>query len=118
MNEYAKAPNSGGEDDLALIELVLAGDRRAFEPLVRKHERRVFRVALAVLGNVEDAEEAMQDTFIKAYRHLDQFRGESRFTTWLTRIAVNEALQKRQGRKESDSLDERSEEHTSELQSQ
>jgi RNA polymerase sigma-70 factor, ECF subfamily len=108
MNEYAKAPNTGGEDDLALIELVLAGDRRAFEPLVRKHERRVFRVALAVLGNVEDAEEAMQDAFIKAYRHLDQFRGESRFTTWLTRIAVNEALQKRQARKKSVSLDEAS----------
>ena len=106
MNGYGKAPNSGGEDDLALIELVLAGDRRAFEPLVRKHERRVFRVALAVLGNVEDAEEAMQDAFIKAYRHLDQFRGESRFTTWLTRIAVNEALQKRQARRESVSLDE------------
>jgi RNA polymerase sigma-70 factor (ECF subfamily) len=66
----------------------------------------VFRVALAVLGNVEDAEEAMQDTFIKPYRHLDHFRGESRFTTWLTRIAVNEALQKRQARKESVSLDE------------
>ena len=106
MNEYAKVPNTGGEDDIALVELVLTGDRRAFEPLVRKHERRVFRVALAVLGNVEDAEEAMQDTFIKAYRHLDQFRGESRFTTWLTRIAVNEALQKRQARKESVSLDE------------
>src|SRR5260370_33265121 len=106
MTEYAKTPNTGGEDDLALIELVLAGDRRAFEPLVRKHERRVFRVALAVLGNVEDAEEAMQDTFIKAYRHLDQFRRESRFTTWLTRIAVNEALQKRQARMDSVSLDE------------
>jgi RNA polymerase sigma-70 factor (ECF subfamily) len=48
----------------------------------------------------------MQDAFIKAYRHLDQFRGESRFTTWLTRIAVNEALQKRQARKESVSLDD------------
>jgi RNA polymerase sigma-70 factor (ECF subfamily) len=106
MNEYAKPPDIGGEDDLALIELVLAGDRRAFEPLVRKHERRVFRVVLAVLGNVEDAEDAMQDTFIKAYRHLDQFRRESRFTTWLTRIAVNDALQKRQSRKESVSLDE------------
>lgn len=92
MNEYAKAPNTGGEDDLALIELVLAGDRRAFERLVRKHERRMFRVALAVLGNVEDAEEAMRDAFIKAYRHLDQFRADSRFTTWLTRIAVNAAV--------------------------
>src|SRR6201981_1598468 len=99
MTEYAKIPNTGGEDDLALIELVLAGDRRAFEPLVRRHERRVFRVALAVLGNMEDAEEAMQDTFVKAFRHLDQFRREARFTTWLTRIAVNEAVQKRNARK-------------------
>jgi len=108
MSEYAQISGTGGEDDLALIKLVLAGDRRAFEPLVRKHERRVFRVTLAVLGNVEDAEEAMQDAFIKAYRHLDQFRGESRFTTWLTRIAVSQALQKRQTRKESVSLDESS----------
>jgi RNA polymerase sigma-70 factor (ECF subfamily) len=48
---------------------------------VRKHERRVFRVTMAVLGNMEDAEEAMQDTFVKAFRHLDQFRREARFTT-------------------------------------
>ena len=87
------------EDDFLLVDRVLAGDRRAFEPLVRKHERRVFRVTLAVLGNIEDAEEAMQDTFIKAFRHLDQFRKQSRFTTWLTRIAVNEAIQKRSARK-------------------
>jgi len=86
-------------DDRILVDRVVAGDRRAFEPLVRKHERRVFRVALAVLGNIEDAEEAMQDTFVKAFRHLDQFRKESRFTTWLTRIAVNEAIQKRNARK-------------------
>jgi len=103
MSEYAQIPGTGSEDDLVLIKLVLAGDRRAFEPLVRKHERRVFRVTLAVLGNLEDAEEAMQDAFIKAYWHLDQFRGESRFTTWLTRIAVSQAL-----RKESVSLDESS----------
>jgi RNA polymerase sigma-70 factor, ECF subfamily len=93
-------------EDLELITRVLSGDRRAFEPLVRKHERRVFRVTLAVLGNIEDAQEAMQDAFVKAFRHLDQFRRESRFTTWLTRIAVNEALEKRQSRKEMVSLDE------------
>lgn len=107
MTEQApNKPNDPAAEDLALIASVLAGDRRAFEPLVRKHERRVFRVTLAVLGNIEDAEEAMQDTFVKAFRHLDQFRGESRFTTWLTRIAVNEALQKRQVRKDSVSLDD------------
>jgi RNA polymerase sigma-70 factor, ECF subfamily len=94
------------EEDLRLIECVLSGDRQAFGALVRSHERRVFRVTLAVLGQVEDAEDAMQETFIKAYRHLSQFRRESRFTTWLTRIAVNEALQKRQARKENASLDE------------
>jgi len=94
------------DDDLALIKRVLAGDNRSFEPLVRRHERRVFRVTLAILGNVQDAEEAMQDAFIKAFRHLNQFRRESRFTTWLSRIAVNEALQRRQARKNMVSLDE------------
>ena len=89
-----------------LVDRVLAGDPRSFEPLVRRHERRVFRITLAVLGNIEDAEEAMQDTFIKAFRHLSQFRRESRFTTWLTRIAVNEALQNRQARRDLVSLDD------------
>jgi len=99
----------GPEDDLLLLNRVLSGDRRAFETLVRQHERRVFRITVAILGNAEDAEEAMQDTFVKAFHHLDQFRRESRFTTWLTRIAVNEALQKRQARRNSLSLDEVSE---------
>ena len=97
---------AGADEDLLCIDRVLAGDRRAFEPLVRRHERRVYRVTMAVLGNVEDAEEAMQDTFVKAFRHLDQFRREARFTTWLTRIAINEAIQKRQARKDFVSLDD------------
>src|SRR5260370_30789498 len=87
------------KDDFLLVESVLAGERRAFEPLVRRHERRVFRVTMAILGNVQDAEEAMQDTFLKAFRHLDQFRKDARFTTWLTRIAVNASIEKRKGRK-------------------
>ena len=107
MTDHGQPSHSGtGDDDLALVDRALSGDRRAFEPLVRRHERRVFRVTLAVLGNVEDAEEAMQDAFVKAFRHLNQFRRESQFTTWLTRIAINEALQKRQGRKDMVSLDE------------
>jgi RNA polymerase sigma-70 factor (ECF subfamily) len=94
------------EDDLVIVERVPAGDRQAFGLLVRKHERRVFRVALAVTGCIEDAEEAMQNAFVKVFRHLGQFRRESRFTTWLTRIAVNEALQIRRARKNTVSLDE------------
>jgi RNA polymerase sigma-70 factor (ECF subfamily) len=86
------------EDDLQSVDRVLRGDRRTFEALVRRHERRVFRVAVAILGNAEDAEEAMQDTFLKAFRHLGQFR-DARFTTWLTRIAVNAAIEKRKTRK-------------------
>jgi RNA polymerase sigma-70 factor (ECF subfamily) len=93
------------DEDLRLIDRVLEGDRQAFETLVRRHERRVFRVTLAVLGQVEDAEDAMQDAFIKAYRHLSQFRRDARFTTWLTRVAVNEALQRRQKRKDYVPLD-------------
>ena len=108
MTEASQEKPDAAEEDLRLIERVLGGDRQAFEALVRSHERRVFRVTLAVLGQVEDAEDAMQETFIKAYRHLKQFRRESRFTTWLTRIAVNEALQRRQSRKDHLPLDESS----------
>jgi RNA polymerase sigma factor (sigma-70 family) len=95
-----RKPEDAAEEDLRLIDRVLGGDRQAFEALVRSHERRVFRVTLAVLGQAEDAEDAMQEPFIKAYRHLTQFRRESRFTTWLTRTAVNEALQRLQSRKD------------------
>jgi RNA polymerase sigma-70 factor (ECF subfamily) len=102
------SPPNSDEDDLALVDQVCSGDRRAYEQLVRRHERRVFRTTVAVLGNFEDAEEAMQDTFLKAFRHISQFRRESRFTTWLTRIAINEALQRRQARKDFVPLDESS----------
>jgi RNA polymerase sigma-70 factor, ECF subfamily len=101
METGDRSPNAvADEHDLRLVRRVLAGDRRAFEPLVREHERRVYRVAFAVLGNAEDADEVVQDVFVRAFRHLSQFRGESRFTTWLTRIAVNEAIRKRTARKD------------------
>jgi RNA polymerase sigma-70 factor, ECF subfamily len=69
-----------------------AGDASCFEKLVRRHEVLVFRVALSITRNEEDAEDAVQESFIKAYRYLGKFRGDSLFSTWLTRIAVNEAL--------------------------
>jgi RNA polymerase sigma-70 factor, ECF subfamily len=100
MQSFERAKQAApDENDFLLVEQVLMGDRRAFEPLVRRHERRVFRVTLAILGNIEDAEDAMQETFVKAFRHLEQFRKDARFTTWLTRIAVNAAIEKRKSRK-------------------
>ena len=94
-----------GDPDLTLIDLALGGDAPAFEALVRRHESRVYRTALGILRKPEDAEEALQDTFLSAYQHLCEFRRDSRFTTWLTRIAINAALNKLRGQKETLSLD-------------
>ena len=74
--------------DVALVERVRAGDISAYDTLVRKYERQVFRIA----QNREDAEDVMQDAFLKAYEKLEQFQGNSKFYTWLVRIAVNESL--------------------------
>lgn len=97
---------SAPDDDLPLLDRVLAGDAQAFEDLVQRHKRRVYRVTIAITGNQEDAEEAMQDTFLKSYRHLGEFKRESKFSTWLTRIAINEALQTRRRHRTTESLDE------------
>jgi RNA polymerase sigma-70 factor, ECF subfamily len=78
--------------DIALLERVKAGDVSAYDELVRKYERQVFRIAQHITQNREDAEDVMQDAFLKAYEKLDQFQGNSKFYTWLVRIAVNESL--------------------------
>ena len=78
--------------DLALIDRVRAGDSSAYDILVRKYERQVFRIAQHITQNREDAEDVMQDAFLKAYEKLNQFQGNSKFYTWLVRIAVNESL--------------------------
>ncbi len=94
------------DDDLPLVDRVLADGAQAFEELVRRHERRVYRTTFAITGNQEDAEDAMQETFLKVYQHLGDFQRASRFSTWLTRIAINEALQSRRRRRTTESLDE------------
>jgi RNA polymerase sigma-70 factor (ECF subfamily) len=78
--------------DVALVERARAGDVSAYDALVRKYDRQIFRIAQHVTQNREDAEDAMQDAFLKAYEKLDQFQGNSKFYTWLVRIAVNESL--------------------------
>jgi RNA polymerase sigma-70 factor (ECF subfamily) len=78
--------------DVALVERVRGGDDSAYDTLVRKYERQLFRIAQHITQNREDAEDVMQDAFLKAYEKLDQFQGNSKFYTWLVRIAVNESL--------------------------
>jgi len=94
------------DDNLPILDRILAGDRQAFREIVERHKARVYRVTFGITGNAEDAEEAMQDTFMNAYRHLDEFHGTSRFTTWLTRIAINEGLQRLRRRKPTVPLDD------------
>jgi RNA polymerase sigma-70 factor (ECF subfamily) len=78
--------------DVALVARVRAGDVSAYDTLVRKYERQIFRIAQHITQNREDAEDVMQDAFLKAYQKLEQFQGNSKFYTWLVRIAVNESL--------------------------
>jgi RNA polymerase sigma-70 factor (ECF subfamily) len=80
------------EDEPLLVASARAGDATAFEELVARYEDKIFRLTSNITGNREDAEDAMQDAFLKAFAHLDGFHGESRFYTWLVRIAANEAL--------------------------
>ena len=81
-------------EDLALVQAAREGDINAFEQLVKRYDRNVFRIANHITQNREDAEDVVQDAFLKAYQKLDQFQGNSKFYTWLVRIAVNEALMK------------------------
>jgi RNA polymerase sigma-70 factor (ECF subfamily) len=95
-------------DELALVQAAKRGDVAAYEELVKRYDRNIFRIAQHITQNREDAEDVVQDAFLKAYENLEQFQGNSKFYTWLVRIAVNESLMKLR-RRRSDrtvSLDE------------
>lgn len=95
------------EDEHLLVAAAKEGNAGAFEELVNRYERKIFRLTLNITGNREDAEDAMQEAFLKAYAHLQNFQGDSRFYTWLVRIAANEALMKLRKRRPGEfSLDE------------
>ena len=85
--------------ELALVQAAQKGDVGAFEQLIKKYDRNVFRIAQHITQNREDAEDVVQDAFLKAYQKLDQFQGNSKFYTWIVRIAVNEALMRLRKRK-------------------
>jgi RNA polymerase sigma-70 factor (ECF subfamily) len=88
-----------GFDESALVAQAKAGDQNAFAELVTRYERKIYRLAKNITRNDEDAEDVLQDAFLKAYTHLDNFKGDSKFYTWIVRIAVNEALMRLRKRK-------------------
>jgi RNA polymerase sigma-70 factor (ECF subfamily) len=96
-------------DDIALVQRAKDGEEAAFTELLERHQGRVYHHALRLMGNAQDAEEVLQDTFLKVFRNLDRFEERSRFSTWIYRIATNEALMRlrRSRRKREVSLEER-----------
>jgi uncharacterized peroxidase-related enzyme len=94
------------DPDRELVSRVQSGDTDTFEELMNRHSRRVYRTLVGVLGDLEEARDAMQDTFLKVFQHLSDFQGRSKFSTWLVSIASNTGLQRLRDRKSAESLDE------------
>lgn len=100
----ANSPQTGlAKDEAVLVAEAKAGSYEAFEDLVNRYEKKIYRLGLNLTGNPEDAEDMLQETFLKAFEHLSDFREDSRFYTWIVRIAINQGLmklRKRRGSKE------------------
>lgn len=92
--QHRRVSVSAGDDESALVAAAKSGDAQAFEALVTRYEKRIYRLAWNMTQNRSDAEDVVQDAFLKAFQHLDAFQGNSRFYTWLVRIALNECLMK------------------------
>ena len=103
-----EATAAAGRDESGLIARILAGEKELFHELIRPYERTVYMTVFAIVRNETDAEDGAQDAMVNAYRHLGKFRGESKFSTWLATIAMNEGRQKlrKLKRAKEDSLDE------------
>jgi RNA polymerase sigma-70 factor (ECF subfamily) len=93
-------PHTGPASDDVIVARVLAGDTPAFGELVRRHNQRLYRVVRAILRNEQEVEDAMQQAYLQAYAHLSQFGGRAQLSTWLTRIAIHEALARRRHKQE------------------
>ena len=92
-------PQTDGLDEAALVERAKSGETAAFTELVRRYDKKIFRMAKQITQSDEDAEDVLQEALFKAYTHLKDFQGNSKFYTWIVRIAVNEALMKLRKRK-------------------
>jgi RNA polymerase sigma-70 factor (ECF subfamily) len=95
---------ASGSDEAALVAQAQSGGVEAFTELVNRYERNIYRLARHITQSPEDAEDVLQETFLKAYEHLGGFQGNSKFYTWLVRIAVNQSLMKLRKRKSDASV--------------
>jgi RNA polymerase sigma-70 factor, ECF subfamily len=102
--QAAKAVAYDTMDDSALLELARSGDTAVFRTIMQRHNRRLYRLARGILGDDADTEDVVQETYVKAFENLAGFRGESSLATWLTRIAINEALGRRRKRRPTTDL--------------
>lgn len=98
--------NDEAPSDARLVEAALAGDRDAFGDLVTRYQHRLYNALVRIGGEPEDAADAAQEAFIQAYQKLGSFRGESKFYTWLCRIAMNVSFSRRRRRRPTTSLDD------------
>lgn len=105
MQRAAIASRLEDLDDGALVERARRRDGEAFRLIMQRNNRRLFRAARSVLGNDSESEDVVQESYVRAFTHLDQFRGEARLSTWLTRIVLNEALGRRRQRRPTVDLD-------------
>jgi RNA polymerase sigma-70 factor (ECF subfamily) len=102
MKRMRQSVEATGDSDAIAIERTLAGDRDAFRVLVERHSRNVFRLAYRMTGNQHDAEEVVQEAFLRAYQKLGQFAARANFGTWVYRIAANYAIDRMRQRKNED----------------
>lgn len=91
--------------DAELVHRILAGEYEVYEVIIRRYNQRLFRVARSIVQNEEEAEDIVQDTYTRAFEHLSQFEGRALFSTWLTRIAVNEAWSRMKERSRHKAID-------------
>jgi RNA polymerase sigma-70 factor (ECF subfamily) len=108
----AAAAEAASDPDAEVVARAREGDAAAFEQLVRRHQARVYRTVAGITGSPEDAEDGTQAVFVKVFRKLPDFSGASRFSTWLTRIAINEGLETLRRRRPEESLDDEASEES------
>ena len=101
----SRAINEGWSDE-DVVKRVLSGETGAYEIIMRRYNQRLYRVAMSILKDEAESEDVTQEAYVRAFEHLSQFAGRSKFSTWLTRIAVNEALARARRIQRSDSLDD------------